>query len=515
MSKLDHDTLTKIIATLGPASSSPSMIEKLIRSGVDVFRINFSHGSQEDYDHLFDTVRKVSARLGRYTAIMGDLPGPKIRLGEVAEGGILLKKGQLVQFTGRKSSASLKDKLVNLTTNYPALLREIKPGEHLLIDDGNVRLICSDKQEEKKRIKVVARVLEGGLVTSRKGVNLPDTDLLLPSLTSRDRQLVNYAVAKGFDYLALSFVRTADDLKELKRLLRKLGARPVEPANRQGREQDRSILEGTHSGFIPIISKIEKPQAVKDLDPIIAETDAIMVARGDLGVEMDLAEVAVIQKKIISKCRENGIPVIVATQMLQSMIGQSTPTRAEVSDVANAIFDGTDAVMLSGETAMGKYPLEAVRVMDRIARKAAEYIREGKLEQTPPGKLKQMKYRASAIAGGAKTIASEMDVKIIGVWSQLGGSAVFLSQYRIPQPVIAFSNDPRTLRILSLLYGIKPVYMAKPASGQDFIRKADEIALKNRWASKGDAVIYIFREPINQPGHTNQMNIHYIGDDVG
>lgn len=506
-------TLTKIIATLGPASASEEMIIRLIKEGVDVFRINFSHGSLEEYTALLNRVRKCARETGQPVAVLGDLPGPKIRLGEVVTGGIELQQGRQVWFTDQGITAGDGDE-VTFCTNYPRLLDEVNPGERILIDDGNVQLICKEKEALGDGFRIRAEVTVEGLVTSRKGVNLPDSELTLPSLTERDEQLIRFAVEQGFDFLALSFVRSASDIRELKERLRALGVRPVEPGYRNGSQPDNTILEGTYKGFIPIISKIEKPQAVRNLEEILLETDMVMVARGDLGVEMDLEEVAVIQKHIIGSCREYGIPVIVATQMLQSMIESVTPTRAEVSDVANAIFDGADAVMLSGETAVGKHPLEAVRTMNRISLKTNEYIRKTSHAFSIPGKMRELRYRSAAMAHGVKTLVEETDVDFIGVWSELGGSAVFLSQCRIPQPIFAFSPDERTVRLLAILYGIQPVLMERPSGSNEFMATADAMALSNGWAKSGDTAVYVSREPISQVGLTNLVNLHYIGENL-
>ena len=287
------------------------------------------------------------------------------------------------------------------------------------------------------------------MITSKKGINLPDTALSVPALTEWDLQCVEFAVKKKVDYLALSFVRSATDVRQLKNRLAELGARPMEPE--KYREQSHHSMTG-EVHFIPIISKIEKPQAMDDLDSIIAESDGIMIARGDLGVEMDVAEVAVLQKRIISACHDHGVPVIVATQMLQSMIESPTPTRAEVSDVANAIFDGVDAVMLSGETAVGKYPAGTVRIMNRIARLTNNYIREQKISHPIPKAIQNSKYRSAALAHGVKSMVKDIDARLIVVWTKLGGGALYLSQLDMPRPIIACSSIPATLNRMALLY---------------------------------------------------------------
>jgi pyruvate kinase len=502
--------LTKIIATLGPATAAPEIIRKLIEEGVDVFRINFSHGNVKEYEILIHTVRDAASEMQVPVAVLGDLPGPKIRIAEITEKGVQLKKGDSVIFSSEKPIGGSSDTTL-FNVNYPEVLPEIGSGERILIDDGNIRLICTGRDGTSEDIRIHAEVISGGTVTSHKGLNLPDTDLTLPALTKRDKELIRFAVEQKFDFLALSFVRRANDIVALKKQLQKLGARPAEPGYRTDFPSDNSILEGTYEGFIPIISKIEKPQAVKNLEKILQETDMVMVARGDLGVEMDLTELAVIQKKIIRSCREHGVPVIVATQMLQSMIDSPTPTRAEVSDVANAIFDGADAVMLSGETAVGKYPVEAVRVMNRTALNTNAHIQSTHYNFDVPEKMKELRYRSAALANGVKTMVAETDINVIGVWSQLGGSAVFLSQCRIPQPIYAFSPDDNTLRLLSILYGIQPLKMEMPANSHEFMMQADNLLMAKGIAKSGQMAIYISREPINKVGLTNQINLHFIG----
>ena len=350
---------TKTVATLGPASASVQVIRKLIESGVRVFRINFSHGTFEEYEAYFDKVREAEQLTGEYVAILGDLSGPKIRVGQVVKEGVQLKKGQCVEFVKQQVVAGEKGSENLFSSTYPHFIDEVKKGEKILIDDGNIQLTCKDKTSGRTGKKLICKVLCGGLVTSSKGINLPDSVLSAPSMTEKDYACVKFAVRKGFDFLALSFVRSGEDVIALKKELIRLKARPKEDSLKSGRFDFSRFFEDAEN-YVPIISKIEKPQAIDNLQSIIDETDGIMVARGDLGVEMDLAEVAILQKKIVRLCHENGKPVIVATQMLQSMIESPVPTRAEVSDVANAIFDGADAVMLSGETAVGKYPVETV-----------------------------------------------------------------------------------------------------------------------------------------------------------
>ncbi len=503
--------LTKIVSTLGPASAEKSVIEKLIQEGVRVFRFNFSHGTFEEHERLLHLVRGASQKLNIPIAVLGDLSGPKIRVGKVHEGGVDLQAGQLVAFQKEPIEArSVASGPVTFSTTYADFCDEVTPGETILLDDGFVRLTCQEKREDR----LICRVEDGGIITSGKGVNLPDTDLSVPALTEKDIACVEFAVAKGFDYLALSFVRKAEDVRQLKELLRQHGARAVDsppfsqigPSDGQVKDQ----MEGT----IPVISKIEKPQAVENLEEILRETDGVMVARGDLGVEMDLAEVAVTQKRIIKLCREYGIPCIVATQMLQSMIESPTPTRAEVSDVANAIFDGADAVMLSGETAVGKYPVETVRMMNRIAARSNAYLKAEPLAPSPPLQSPKKYHRTAALAKSVYTIVKEMEVKFIIVWSHLGGAAVYLSQQRIPRPILYFSPFESALRKTALLYAIEPIYMPAQTSNTGFFQSVDQWLLERQWAKEGDTVVFVVSEPITRATVTNEMVIHNVGEPI-
>jgi pyruvate kinase len=508
--------LTKIIATLGPASEEIETIRNLIEEGARVFRINFSHGTFIDFERMLNNVRYASEQARVPTAVLGDLSGPKIRIGKVKEGGLYLEKKTEVIFQKDSVVAgdpkSKKNDKFTFSTNYSGFIEEVKPGQQVLLDDGNVRLVCIDKKGTGKAARLRCKVINGGLITSNKGVNLPDTNLSVPALTGKDYRCIEFAVKKGFDFLALSFVRQGKDIRLLKKRLMDLGARATEPLRRTGRAlSDKKLLKKV-SGVIPIISKIEKPQALENLEEILEETDGIMIARGDLGVEMDLAEVAVHQKRIIQLCHDYGRPVIVATQMLQSMIESPTPTRAEVSDIANAIFDGADAVMLSGETAVGKWPVDSVQMMKRIAMKTNQYLLSQPIKRSAPRKLQEMKYRTLALAHGVNNIARDMDAKLIVMWSQMGGGAVYLSQQRIPRPIIAFSSDQKALRLMSLLYGLKPVFMEKPESSAQFIKDGDLMISKNKWAKKGDAVVFVMGEPIDRIGITNKISIQYVGE---
>jgi len=503
--------MTKIIATLGPATNSVETISALIEAGARVFRINFSHGSFDEFDEMLDNIRMAEKKTKTYVAVLGDLSGPKIRVGKLIPEGVLLKKGDEVTFVKQTVIGGVgREKM--FSTTYPSFIDEVKSGQRILLDDGNIELRCLSRKGNGDDAYLLCQVIEGNLLTSAKGVNLPDTELSVPSLTEKDHRCVEYAVHKSFDFLALSFVREGKNIRDLKTLMTKLRARPAGLDITRGDLGFSTTYED--DDYIPVISKIEKPQAIDNLEEILEETDAVMVARGDLGVEMDLAEVAILQKKITKMCREMGKPVIVATQMLQSMITEAVPTRAEVSDVANAIIDGTDAIMLSGETAIGKHPVEAVKMMERISKKTNQYISS---ELVSRGKF--MKYegklnRKAAMARGVNMMARDIQAKFIITWMHSGGSTVFLSQQKNQIPIIAFGENITRLRQTSLLYGIQPIYMKQPKSGSKFIADVNTFLLENKMVKKGDPIIIVASSPITKRGITNRMMIHYAGEEV-
>jgi pyruvate kinase len=503
--------MTKIIATLGPATNSVATISQLIKAGARVFRINFSHGEFCDFDEILNNIRQAEKKTETFVAILGDLSGPKIRVGKVVPEGVLLEKGEKIRFVKQKVLGGEGGEK-KFSTTFPSFIDEVQPGQRVLLDDGNIALKCISREGKGEKASLVCEVVEGNLLTSAKGVNLPDTQLSVPSLTEKDRACVKYAVKKGFDFLALSFVREGGNIRDLKTMMTKLHARPSGLDITGGDLGFSTTFED--DDYIPIISKIEKPQAIENLEEIIDESDGVMVARGDLGVEMDLAEVAILQKKITQMCREHGKPVIVATQMLQSMITEAVPTRAEVSDVANAIMDGTDAVMLSGETAVGKHPVEAVTIMERISIKTNHYIEteyghRGKFVRYE-GKLN----RKAAMARGVNLMARDIEAKFIVTWMHSGGSTVFLSQQKLQIPIIAFGENITRLRQTSLLYGIRPVYMKQPQSGSKFIANVNAFLLENKLVKKGDPIIIVASSPITKRGITNRVMIHYAGEEA-
>lgn len=503
--------MTKIIATLGPATDSLEKIKDLIEAGVRVFRVNFSHGSFQDHDKQIANIRKAASDANQYVGILGDLSGPKIRTGEVIPGGVLLKNGQEIRFVKNKIIGGSEGYEFTFSTTYPQFLDEVEPGEKILLDDGNIELRCVDKVGSDDESKLVCKVIEGNLLTTAKGINLPDSDISMPSMTEKDFVCLDYAIEKSLDYLALSFVRSKNDVKLLKNRMMECQARPKGLDVTSG---DLGFSTYFNDDYIPIISKIEKPQAIYNLEEIIEESDGIMVARGDLGVEMDLAEVALLQKKIINMCKQHMKPVIVATQMLQSMIVSAVPTRAEVSDVANAIMDGADAVMLSGETAVGKHPVKAVEMMARVAKKTNFFQIENIGLPISFKPYEGQLIRKAAMARGVAMMARDMNAKFIVTWLHSGGSSVFLSQQKLNIPIIACGENKRRLQQLSLLYSISPLYMKQPSSGSKFIAAVNSMLLNNGWAQIGDPIIIVASSPISKKGITNRVILHYVGESV-
>jgi pyruvate kinase len=501
---LSHErpTLAAIIATLGPASDAPETVRKLIEAGVSVFRLNFSHGTLDQQLKRLTTVRAAAKELGSPTAVLGDLQGPKIRVGDLGTSKVVLQAGCDVVFCPPGHQPSESPGTTALPCTYPGLAVEVLPGHRVLINDGAVRLIALDAARSDPADTLRCRVIIGGEVSSSKGINLPDSDIKASAITERDWECVEWAVAHGLDFLALSFVRHAAEVRQLRKAL--AGMCPVDFS-----------LEKTGAGaLIPIVAKIEKPQAVADIDAILEASDAVMVARGDLGVEMDLAQVPVIQKKLIAKAHEWGKPCIVATQMLETMTENAAPTRAEASDVAHAIFDDADAVMLSGETAVGRNPVLVVETMRRIVAAAEESTSTWGPAPSPPQRLIESRYRTAALAHGAWYTARDLGAKLVVCSSQRGGSARYLAQNGMAIPIVAYSSDERETRRMALLKGVTPVFSQPPASGTlaDWNRQVDAELIARGWAKQGDPVVLLAGRPLGSHGATNTMAIHYVGN---
>ncbi len=503
-------TLATIVATIGPASESPEMVRRLILAGVNVFRFNFSHGSEADHARRLAVVREAGAAIGRATAILGDLPGPKIRVTKTPDAGIELEAGQDVVIDPNATMADparaggARGGAALLGCTIRGIGETVSPGQRVLINDGAIRLLSVDKAAGDPAGAIRCRVMVGGLVTTGKGINFPASPIKVEAMTERDWAWAAWAVANDLDYLALSFVRTADEIIELKRVL-------SEKAGALGRLDSA----GTPVG-IPVVAKMEKPQAVTNMESIVQAADAIMVARGDLGVETDVAQVPVIQKRLIACAESWGKPCIVATQMLETMITSSTPTRAEASDVANAIFDGADAVMLSGETAVGKHPVLVVETMKRIIGVAEERIREKSTAPTPPLHELEQRRRTAALAHAAWHAARDYGAKLVVVWSQEGGAARYLSQTGFQIPIVAYSSSERATRRMQLLRGVTSVRLDPcPERLSAWNLAVDEYLMKEGLAVEGDAIVLIAGLPLGERGSPNALAMHRVGERSG
>jgi len=467
---------TKIIATIGPASSSPAVIAKLIHAGMDAARLNFSHGERKDHISRIRLIRQASMSAGKPIAIIQDLQGPKLRVGNMQNEGVVLKRGAIVTLTAKKVVGT--SGLISIT--YPRLAKDLRPGDTVLFDDGRLELRVVRKSGSGLQCKVI----RGGTLKSHKGVNLPGANLILPSLSPKDWQDILFGIGRGVDYIALSFVRSASDIEATRSFIRKAGA------------------------DIPIIAKIEKPEAIRNLDEIIHAADGVMVARGDLGVEMSPEQVPLLQKLIIRACNDAEKPVITATQMLESMIENPQPTRAEASDVANAILDGTDCVMLSGETAVGKHPVQALAVMARIAVQA-----ETSLEPLPPDK--HIGGLDESVAHAACRAAAEQHARAIVTFTQSGSTSLLVSKHRPTADIIAPTPFGRVARKVSLYWGVIPVILKTKKTTDDMIRSVEAIMLEKDLARKRDLIVITAGLPIGVAGSTNMMKIHRVGEVQG
>lgn len=472
------DRRAKIVCTLGPASSSAAAIEKLVGAGMDVARLNFSHGTHAEHARNVMEVRRASGKYERPIAILADLQGPKIRTGTL-EGGrpVRLRFGQKLTITTKRISGTAEA----ISTTFRALPHSVHKGDPILLSDGEIALrVLSTHGNE-----VACHVENGGELGEHKGINLPGIRLKIPSLTSKDRADLKFALEHGADYVALSFVRTARDVKAAKAAIA-----------RQGKST-------------PVIAKLEKPEAIENLDEILSVADGVMVARGDLGVEMSPEKVPVVQKEIISRARDALVPVITATQMLDSMQKNPRPTRAEASDVANAIFDGSDALMLSGETAAGMYPLESVEMMDRIIREA-EWAVDEPLRPARPAEL----HIGEAIAEAICHAAEELHMRVVAVFTETGLSARLVSKYRPRAPIVAFSPNPETRRRMSLLWGVLPRRISKIHYIDELARAAEERLHEEGLAQRGDVVGIIAGTPLGARGTTNLMRLIRVGGNL-
>ena len=469
---------TKIIATLGPASNSKEMIERLIKSGVDVLRINFSHADHKDVKRIVNDVNVIRKKLNSHVTLLADLQGPKIRIGEVIENREL-KKNEKISFTTNKSIVN-KNNIIEI--NYPSFAKDVKPGDKVLIDDGKIifKAIYSNKNDV-----VDVKVIQEGVLKSRKGVNLPNTKISQPALTKKDIRDAIFALNNSFDWIALSFVRSKKDILELKELISK-----------------------NCDHHIPIISKIEKPEAIKKMDEIIKVSNGVMVARGDLGIEIPAEEVPLNQKMLVAKCKKAGIPIIIATQMMESMIDSLTPSRAEVNDVANSVMDGADGIMLSGETSVGKYPCEVVKKIKNII----IGVEDSHLISVPRNlpSVKTDRIITKSICMNAAKIANDINASAICTLTNSGYTGWQISSWRPSSLVIVFTSNKKILTQLNLLWGVKCIYYNKFKSTDKTVEEVNQLALDCKYVKKGDFVINLAAMPIYEKGHVNTLRITKI-----
>jgi pyruvate kinase len=465
---------TKIVATIGPASRSPDVLRRVILAGLDVVRLNFSHGDYEAHAAVIECVRQLSHDLDVPVAILGDLRGPRIRVGEIEGGEVELATGKAVVLTPEPVPGTAR----RVSVSFPGLAGDLKPGDRLLVDDGDVELRVEKLDADGD---IHCRVVEGGSLSSRRGINLPGIRVSLPSVTEKDEQDVAFAVEQGIDFLALSFVQSAADVRSLKQRLAHLGA------------------------DIPVIAKIEKKGALDDIDAIIEEVYGVMIARGDLALEMSFQEVPVAQKRIIAKCRAAAVPVITATQMLESMMKETHPTRAEATDVANAVFDGTDALMLSGETAIGQYPVESIATMATIAARAEAAWLSGDVAELPD--LSPGSSIDSTIAYLSHVAARHLKVAAIVTYTQSGSTARRLCRHRPHAPILALTPYPTTRRRLALSWGVWPVLSDEIHDTNEVSIYAVERAKHCGLVHTGDAVVITAGTPLGVPGNTNLLKV--------
>jgi len=465
---------TKIIATVGPASSEKKILKEMILSGVDVCRLNFSHADHSTHANTIKTIKEINKELGTNVAILVDLQGPKIRIGEFENEEVTIVKNQIVEFTTNESKCTEKSFFID----YEEFALDINPGEEILIDDGKIKLIC--KETNNKDI-VKAQVIFGGVVSSRKGVNLPKTNLSLPSMTDKDIEDAHFALEQGIDWLALSFVRQVSDIIELKQLIKRKKKK------------------------VNVIAKVEKPQAVDNLDEIILNSDAIMVARGDLGVELDFSIVPIIQKQIVEKCINYSKPVIIATQMMESMITNFRPTRAEANDVANAVLDGADTLMLSGETSVGKYPILTIKSMHQIIQQTEENKYD--FNRGLPPNPESMRFIRDSVCFSASRMAKNIGAKAIITFSEKGNTAFTISGYRPKAEIFVFTPTKSIMSVLSLLWGVRAFYFNDIDDFYSAIDKTIKILKSNKLIEAGDYVIHVGSIPEQATDKTNTMKV--------
>jgi pyruvate kinase len=468
---------TKVIATLGPATSTKEVLEQMIAAGVDVCRINFSHGAYEDHANVIKIIREINHERGFHTAILADLQGPKLRIGEVENNGVQINKGDDIVITTEKCIGTSS----RIYITYPQFPQDVKIGETVLIDDGKLVLEVKDTNKDNE---VIATVVHGGILSSKKGVNLPNTKISLPCLTKKDLQDLKFALDHGVEWIGLSFVRKASDILELKHIIAR------------------------HNKNARVVAKIEKPEAVEDIDSIIANTDALMVARGDLGVEVPMENVPLIQKMLVKKCLEASIPIIIATQMMESMITNYNATRAEVNDVANAMMDGADAVMLSGETSVGKFPVRVIETVQKILARVEAF--EGIYHKDHKLVSQKSRMLTDAICMNAVHMAEQTETAAIVAMTHSGYTALRISSFRPKANIYIFTGNETLLNTLSLVWGVRGFYYDKMVSTDHTISDIKDILKKGGYIKSHDLMINVASIPMHEFGKSNMLKISFV-----
>lgn len=469
---------TKVVATIGPSSASREVLEQMILEGMDVARINFSHGSHKDHQEVIETVRAINADRNTNTAILADLQGPKLRIGKVENNGVQLETGKTIIITTREQEGTAEV----VSTNYKHFAEDVQQGESVLLDDGKIKLRVKETDGKEE---VVCDIVHGGILSSNKGINLPNTKISLPCLTEKDLIDLDFALAQNVDWIGLSFVRSADDIRELQAIIKK--------TQKHAR----------------VVAKIEKPEALEDIDGIVEATDAVMVARGDLGVEVPMQNVPLIQKSLIEKCIHNAKPVIVATQMMESMITNITPTRAEVNDVANAILDGADAVMLSGETSVGNHPVEVMKAMVSIVH---EVEKGGQIyyHEEPPAESQQDRFISDSICYNACRLAKRVEATAIITMTFSGYTGLKVSSQRPKAQTFVFTGNRKILTQMNLVWGVRAFYYHQMVSTDHTIADIKYILKKNGYIQDGDFIINVASMPIEEQGMTNMLKLSKV-----
>ncbi len=492
---------TKIVCTIGPSSETKTKMEKMVKAGLNVARLNFSHGTYKHHAMLINNIRTVAKKLGSPVAILQDLQGPRIRIGDVAKEGIKVEAGQKISLVPEHFKISLKDIATFIPIQYPNLYRDLKPGDPILIDDAKIELAVLAIKNKVIQCKVKI----GDVINSHKGMNFPKAEIKAPAVTQKDRQDLSFGLKQNVDFVALSFVRDEADIINLRQEIHRLEMR----LGRRIKDFKKPKRGGNWPGtYTKIIAKIERPQAVAHFEEILQAADVIMVARGDLGLEVPLEDLPLIQKRIVRRCIQEAKPVIVATQMLDSMIRYPVPTRAEVSDVANAILDGTDAIMLSGETATGKYPLKAVQVMAKIAHEMekTEIEQHEQIEEI----LKKVGGITETVSHAVKNIAVDVKAKLIVCATTSGFTARSIAKYRPSLSVVALAATEKTRNQLCLSWGVNPYYLPFTSSFSQLIEKIKKLLLNKKLVTKGDIIVIAAGHPFGFLGQTNLVKVETI-----